>query len=99
MMRSGIVGHRLNTIGIYPEKIILIKLHKPSVLAALILLSIATFAGSGGSCDIQIRVHNLPNSKMILAYYYGDRQYVKDTFLLDSQGICRIREDSRPAYI
>jgi peroxiredoxin len=65
------------------------------------LLSIALFANpSTKGYDIKLEIKNLPNSKVILAYYYGDKQYVKDTFMTDSKGLCVIKADTNlPAGI
>jgi len=58
------------------------------------LFSIAAFAGPAKGYDIKITVKNLSDTKLILAYYYGDKQYVKDTFKVDKQGYCEIKADS-----
>ena len=44
--------------------------------------------------EIKISIKNLTNSKLILAYYYGDKQYVKDTFAIDAKGQCIIKADT-----
>ena len=58
------------------------------------VLTLSLFAASGKGYDIKITVRNLPNTKLILAYYYGDKQYVKDTFKLDANGSCNIKADT-----
>ncbi len=57
-------------------------------------LTVAVFAAGTKGCDIKITVKNLHDSKMILAYYYGEKQYVKDTFILDGKGSCEIKADT-----
>jgi thiol-disulfide isomerase/thioredoxin len=58
------------------------------------VLTASLFAASGKGYDIKITVKNLSNTKLILAYYYGDKQYVKDTFELDGSGTCNIKADT-----
>jgi hypothetical protein len=43
-------------------------------------------AGSKGF-NIKLTVKGLENTSMILANYYGDKQYVKDTFQFDSKAV------------
>ncbi len=57
-------------------------------------ISIALFAGAQKGYDIKLTIKNLPNSRLILAYYYGDKQYVKDTLKIDSKGLCEIKGDT-----
>lgn len=63
-----------------------------TVLASLLYFMAASGASKG--YDFKLTVRNLPNSKVILAYYYGDKQYVKDTFMTDSKGMCQIKADT-----
>jgi thiol-disulfide isomerase/thioredoxin len=65
-----------------------------SVCMAALLGSSMMAAGSSKGYDIKIGVKNLSNSKLILAYYYGDKQYVKDTFDIDAKGVCTIKADT-----
>src|SRR5579859_2810237 len=44
--------------------------------------------------DIKITVRSLENTKLILANYYGDKQYVKDTFLFDKKGTVEFKADT-----
>lgn len=44
--------------------------------------------------NIKLTVKGLENSNMILAFYSGDKQYVKDTVLFDSKGVATIKADS-----
>ncbi|MCW3124647.1 MAG: hypothetical protein JWO03_305 [Bacteroidetes bacterium] len=60
----------------------------------VLVLAFPLFAATGKGCNIKITVRNLPDSKLILAYYYGDKQYVKDTFKLDGSGSCTIKADT-----
>ena len=63
------------------------------VLTALLAISSA-WAVSPKGYEIKVNIKNLSNSKLILAYYYGDKQYVKDTFVIDSKGQCIIKADT-----
>ena len=60
----------------------------------IMLCYLSTFAGQQKGCDIKITVKQLANSKLILAYYYADNQYIKDTFKIDSKGVCEIKADT-----
>ena len=44
--------------------------------------------------DIKLNIKNLANQKVILAFYYGDKQWVKDTFAFDKTGVCTIKADT-----
>lgn len=44
--------------------------------------------------EIKITVKGLENSNMILAFYSGDKQYVKDTVQFDSKGVAMIKADT-----
>ncbi|MDW8272668.1 MAG: DUF5106 domain-containing protein [Chitinophagales bacterium] len=46
------------------------------------------------STNIKITVKGLENSNMILAFYSGDKQYVKDTLQFDSKGVTYIKADT-----
>jgi hypothetical protein len=54
------------------------------IVAVLFVISAKTFAGKG--TEIKITVKGLGNTQLILANYYGDKQYIKDTFLIDKTG-------------
>ena len=58
------------------------------------ILALPLFAANPKGYDIKITVKNLGNTKLILAYYYGDKQYVKDTFKMDESGTCHIKADT-----
>lgn len=44
--------------------------------------------------QIRITVKGLENQQMILANYYGDKQYVKDTLVMDKKGTAVIKADT-----
>jgi thiol-disulfide isomerase/thioredoxin len=50
-------------------------------------------AGSKGF-NIKLTVKGLENTSMILANYYGDKQYVKDTFQFDSKAVITLKADT-----
>ncbi len=63
-----------------------------SILCSLIVA--AAFAGISKPMNIRITVKDLANTKLILANYYGDKQYVKDTFDIDKTGTATIKADT-----
>ena len=71
------------------------------ITTLLLLFTFTAFAGSQSKgYDIKLTVKNLSNSKLILAYYYGDKQYIKDTLNIDSKGVCVLKADTNlPAGI
>ncbi|GIV34498.1 MAG: hypothetical protein KatS3mg031_2033 [Chitinophagales bacterium] len=44
-------------------------------------------AQNQGGYEIKVKINNLKNDTIYLAYHYGDKQYIKDTAVLDSKGI------------
>jgi len=58
------------------------------------ILLIASIAASAAGMNIKITVRGLENSNMILANYYGDKQYVKDTLVFDKKGMLTIKADT-----
>lgn len=60
------------------------------------LVTAGTFASSTNSKPMNIRltVKGLEDSKMILANYYGEKQYVKDTLVFDKKGTVQIKADT-----
>jgi thiol-disulfide isomerase/thioredoxin len=69
---------------------------KKKITTALLCFLTASlaFAGkTGGGMDIRITVKGLENSTMILANYYGDKQYVRDTVHFDSKGSVVFKSD------
>lgn len=64
-----------------------------SLLLSLSVMASA-FAAGGTKTNIKITVKGLENSSMILANYFGDKQYVKDTLQFDSKGTVTIKADT-----
>jgi len=58
------------------------------------LAFVSGFATNKTPMNIKITVKGLENSTMILANYYGDKQYVKDTLQLDKKGTVVIKQDT-----
>lgn len=65
---------------------------------ASLLCTYAAFVFAGSSLNkpmnIKLTVHGLQNTNMILANYFGDKQYVKDTFKFDSKGVITLKADT-----
>ena len=57
------------------------------------LVAGCTFA-AGKGMNIKLTVKGLENSTMILANYYGDKQYVKDTIKFDRNGTIVLKADT-----
>ncbi len=71
------------------------KLLYRSLLLILILLSGgSTFAAGSTGTNIRITVRGLEDKPMILAYYYGDKQYIKDSVKLDKKASHLIKADT-----
>lgn len=51
-------------------------------------------AGTGKGTNIKISVKGLENSQMVLANYFGDKQYVKDTIKMDKNAVAYIKADT-----
>src|SRR4051812_11718008 len=60
----------------------------------LCLVTAFSFAATGKGMNIKITVKGLENSKMILANYYGDKQYVKDTIAFDKKATITLKADT-----
>src|SRR5882672_6917058 len=60
------------------------------------LLLAATFAATTNNkpMNIKLTVKGLEESKMILANYFGDKQYVKDTLEFDKKGNIVLKADT-----
>lgn len=59
--------------------------HKPIIL--LLFLSALAFTGvAKDGYEITIKIKGLPKSKLLLGYYYGDKQYIKDSAYTDETG-------------
>ncbi len=56
------------------------------ILAALLLLPFAAVAQKSTKIDLKIELTDAPNTDVVLAYYYGDKQFVIDTVKLDAKG-------------
>jgi thiol-disulfide isomerase/thioredoxin len=59
---------------------------------ALSFLIFSGYAAKG--TEIKFTIKELAGTNLILANYYGDKQYIKDTFLFDKSGICAIKLDT-----
>lgn len=55
--------------------------------------SLSLFAAPKGY-DIKVNIKSLANQKILLAFYYGDNKYIKDTFEFDKNGVCTIKADT-----
>jgi len=56
-----------------------------SVLVFTFLISISALGKEG--YQIKVKINNLPNDTLYLAYHFGEKQYMKDTIKLDSKGM------------
>ncbi len=54
----------------------------------------ATTPTTGKGMNIKLSVKGLEGSNMILANYFGDKQYVKDTFEFDKKGTITLKADT-----
>jgi thiol-disulfide isomerase/thioredoxin len=70
------------------------KIFNPLLLSAFLLSALNMQATGKQSMNIKITVKGLENSKMILANYYGDKQYVKDTLEFDKKASVTIKADT-----
>jgi hypothetical protein len=52
------------------------------LLLSVLLLSIQQLY----SYNITIKINGAPNTKFLLGYYYGDKQYIKDSAVTDAIG-------------
>ncbi len=66
---------------------------KITITILCFLVAAIAFAGGKGM-DIKITVKGLENSTMILANYYGDKQYVKDTIKFDKKATIVLKADT-----
>src|SRR4051812_45036402 len=65
-----------------------------STTLLLCLMAICGFAANKTPMNIRISVKGLEGSNMILANYYGDKQYVKDTINFDKKGVITLKADT-----
>ncbi|MBK8657688.1 MAG: hypothetical protein IPN22_02105 [Bacteroidetes bacterium] len=63
-------------------------------LTVLALQAGETKTNASKGFNIKLTVKGLENTSMILANYYGDKQYVKDTFQFDSKGVITLKADT-----
>lgn len=61
---------------------------------AFALCAITLQAADSKGTNIKITVKGLENSEMYLAYYYGNKQFVKDTVKFDSKGVLTVKADT-----
>lgn len=61
-------------------------MHWFSRILSLIILSFVSLQISAQAYQIKVHIENLPDSTIYLGYYYGDKQYAKDTLVLDKKG-------------
>ena len=54
-------------------------------LCAIFLTSLTAFASTG--YQISAKITNYEKDTVVLAYYYGDKQYIKDSVAINEQGI------------
>ncbi|MBL0308652.1 MAG: redoxin domain-containing protein [Bacteroidetes bacterium] len=57
-------------------------------------VALTSFAGTGKGTNIKLTIKGLENSRIILANYFGDKQYVKDTLVTDKSGTAYIKTDT-----
>jgi len=75
-------------------------MNKKLILSITLCFIVGTmFAGKTRPMNIKLTVKGLENSKMILASYFGDNQYVTDTLLFDKNGTTYIPNVNRPDTI
>ena len=60
---------------------------RSGILCFLLLLSATYFAQGKDGYQIKVKIDNLSNDTIFLAYHFGDKQYMKDTVKLDSKGM------------
>lgn len=65
-----------------------------SIIIITCLIALSALATNKTPMNIKISVKGLENSSMILANYYGDKQYVKDTLIFDKKGTVLIKQDT-----
>ncbi|MFN8286238.1 MAG: DUF5106 domain-containing protein [Chitinophagales bacterium] len=69
---------------------------KNTLFTFLVLLSFSALVNAQATKgqNIKLTVKGLENSNMILANYFGDKQYVKDTFQFDKKGTIILKADT-----
>lgn len=61
------------------------------IITAFLLAGISSYAAG---FNYKFTVKGLENAEVILANYYGDKQYVKDTFQFDKKGVLTLKADT-----
>lgn len=56
-------------------------------LLMLLSFSVGILAADKPGYQIKVKINNLANDTIYLAYHFGDKQYMKDTIRLDSKGM------------
>lgn len=59
---------------------------KRTVLLISLFLSVFTWQSLAQGYQIKVHIDKLADSTIYLGYYYGDKQYAKDTLILDNKG-------------
>lgn len=63
-----------------------------TTLSLLILTTGMLLAGTTATGhDIEVKINGLKNAEIFLAYHFGDKQYMKDTAMLDSKGVASFK--------
>lgn len=60
--------------------------------AILLLITFSVLAKDG--YQITIKIKGLPNQKLLLGYYYGDKQYIRDSAFTDATGKAVFKRDT-----
>lgn len=53
----------------------------------LSFISLLMLSANGQGYQIQVKIDNLADTQVILGYYFGDKQFARDTAQLDSKGV------------
>ncbi|MCH8902924.1 MAG: redoxin domain-containing protein [Bacteroidetes bacterium] len=56
-------------------------------ISIILLVNTTSLAGKSGY-KIKVTIAGVSNQEGYLAYYYGDKQYIKDTVMFDKNGVC-----------
>ncbi len=62
-------------------------------IATLLLFTSFTILAKDGY-QITIKIKDMPNQKLLLGYYYGDKQYIRDSAMTDASGKAIFKRDS-----
>ncbi len=58
------------------------------------LMSCLTIINAGNGYDIKIKINGYDNKHLMLAYHLGDKQYIKDSVEVNSEGIYEFKADT-----